>query len=101
MEAIDARALLRVQSADLAVRPLAQWKIDPYYVTAVGVYNRSAFEVPFEPRALRGELRFAAALHPALGPAGGGHSGTVWIVVTDQPFNRAVSGHASAFDPLR
>lgn len=88
---VSARAWLRVQAAYLAVWPLAQWKVGERYVTAVGAYNRSPREAPFDPRALRGDLRFAAALHPILGPAGGGHSGTVWAVVTDRPFNEAVN----------
>lgn len=87
---VSARAWLRVQAAYLAVLPLAQWKVGERYVTAVGAYNRSPREAPFDPRALRGDLRFAAALHPILGPAGSGHSGTVWAVVTDRPFNEAI-----------
>jgi len=60
-------------------------------VTALGVYNRATAAVPFEPRALRGELLFAAALHPTLGPQGSGHNGTVWAVVTRRPFNQALA----------
>lgn len=86
---------LRVQSAFLETRPLAQWKIEPFYVTAVGVFNHSPAQVPFEPRALRGHLRFVAALHPILGPQGSGHSGTVWAVVTDQPFDEAIRDDAA------
>lgn len=86
---------LRVQSAFLETRPLAQWNIEPFYVTAVGVFNHSPAQVPFEPRALRGNLRFVAALHPILGPQGSGHSGTVWVVVTDQPFDEAIRDDAA------
>ena len=82
---------LRVQGALLAVRPLASWKVGAYYVTALGVVNRRPFPVDFDPRALRGDLRFVAALHPVLAPAGSGHQHTVWAVVTDQPFHRAVA----------
>jgi len=82
---------LRVQGALLAVRPLASWKVGAYYVTALGVVNRRSFPVDFDPRALRGDLRFVAALHPVLAPAGSGHQHTVWAVVTDQPFHRAVA----------
>ncbi|MBK8168631.1 MAG: DUF3438 family protein [bacterium] len=92
---VDTRDWVRVQSAFLTVRPLRQWKAGDLYVTALGVTNRAAFEVPFDPLALRGDLTFAAALHPALGPAGSGHSGTVWVLVTRQPFNQAVARNAS------
>ena len=94
VQPIETRAWLRVQAADLEVRPLAQWKSGELYVTALGVYNRSAHRVTFDPRALRGELAFVAALHPILAPAGSGHQGTVWAVVTQQPFNRVVDRHA-------
>ncbi len=87
---IDTRAWLRVQSAYLTIQPLKQWKVGELYVTALWVTNRGAAEVPFDPRALRGALRFAAALHPTLGPQGSGHSSTVWAVVTGQPFNQAL-----------
>ena len=94
---IDTQAWLRVQAHTLTIRPLAQWKVGDRYVTALGVVNRGPAEVPFDPRALRGDLRFAAALHPALGPAGSGHHGSVWAVVSDQPFNRVLDhGPASA-----
>ena len=43
----------------------------------------------------RARLLFAAALQPTLEPAGSGHHGTVWAVVTEQPFNQAVLPHAS------
>jgi integrating conjugative element protein (TIGR03749 family) len=86
---------LRVQDALITVRPLASWQIGAHYVTALGVTNRRPFPVDFDPRALRGDLRFAAALHPTLAPAGSGHQHTVWAVVTDQPFHRAVAAHVA------
>jgi hypothetical protein len=86
---------LRVQDALITVRPLASWKIGAHYVTALGVTNRRAFPVDFDPRALRGDLQFAAALHPTLAPAGSGHQHTVWAVVTAQPFHRAVAAHVT------
>lgn len=93
---IETREWLRVQAAALEVRPLAQWQSGALYVTALGVYNRSAHPITFDPRALRGELAFVAALHPTLAPMGSGHQGTVWAVVTPQPFNRVVNRHAFA-----
>lgn len=88
--AIDRRALLRGQASDLVVRPLAQWQLGEHYVTALGVLNTGPRTVDFDPLALRGELLFAAALHASLQPAGSGHNGTVWAVVTAVPFNEAL-----------
>jgi hypothetical protein len=69
-------------------------KAGKLHVTALGVDNHGSRPVPFEPKALRGRLLFAAALQPTLEPAGSGHHGTVWAVVTEQPFNQAVLPHA-------
>ncbi|MCP5076232.1 MAG: DUF3438 family protein, partial [Rhodobacteraceae bacterium] len=90
VRSVSARDWLRIQSKYLEVQPLAQWKLGERYVTAVAVYNKSAQAVEFDPRALRGKPLFVAALHPTLRPAGSGHNGTVWAVVTDQPFNQTV-----------
>ena len=83
------QAWLRVQSSALTLQPLAQWKAGDRYVTVLGALNRSAAEIAFDPRAFRGDVLFAAALHPTLGPRGSGHNQSVWVVITSQPFNRA------------
>ena len=85
---LSSRQLLRVQSRFLTVRPLAQWQAGSHFVTALAVYNQSAQTVTFDPRALRRDVQFIAALHSELLPAGSGHNGTVWAVVTDRPFNQ-------------
>ena len=87
---IDTRAWLRVQSNVLTLQPLAQWHAQDRYVTALQVQNRGAMDVAFDPRALRGNWQFAAALHPTLAPQGSGHNQTLWVVITSQPFNRAL-----------
>ncbi|MCB1810681.1 MAG: DUF3438 family protein [Candidatus Competibacteraceae bacterium] len=86
---IPSRALLRVQAHFLSLQPLAQWQAGEQFVTALGVYNQSAHTVTFDPQALRLEALFIAALHGELGPAGSGHNGTVWAVVTEKPFNQS------------
>lgn len=90
VRAIDARRWLRLQHRALAVQPLAQWQINQHFVTAVGVENRSAQAVEFDPEALRGPLLFAVPLNPTLQAAGSGHNGTVWAVITPVPFNKAI-----------
>ena len=88
---INTRDWLRVQSNALTLQPLAQWHAQDRYVTALQVQNRGAMAVAFDPRALRGNWQFAAALHPTLAPQGSGHNQTLWIVITSQPFNRALN----------
>jgi len=98
VQPVDTRQWLRIQATALDVRPLAQWQSGALYVTAVGVENRSAQPITFDPRALRGDLAFVAVLHPTIAPMGSGHHGTVWAVVTHQPFNRALNHHAFTAD---
>ena len=92
---IAVRAWVRWPAASLQIRPLRQWQAGTLHVTALGVDNPGSRSVPFEPKALRGRLLFVAALHPTLEPAGSGHHGTVWAVVTEQPFNQAVIPHGA------
>jgi len=92
---IAVRDWVRWPVAGLRIQPLRQWKAGKLHVTALGVDNHGSRPVPFEPKALRGRLLFAAALQPTLEPAGSGHHGTVWAVVTEQPFNQAVLPHAA------
>ena len=87
---IAVRDWVRWPVAGLRIQPLRQWQAGKLHVTALGVNNPGSRPVPFEPKALRGRLLFAAALQPTLEPAGSGHNGTVWAVVTEQPFNQAV-----------
>lgn len=97
VRAINVRAWVRLPVTGLTIKPLKQWKAGNLHVTALGVYNGGSQVIPFEPKALRGRLLFAAALHPTLQPAGSGHNGTVWAIVTEPPFQHAVLPHA---DPL-
>lgn len=87
---IAVRDWVRWPVAGLRIQPLRQWQAGKLHVTALGVNNPGSRPVPFEPKALRGRLLFAATLQPTLEPAGSGHHGTVWAVVTEQPFNQAV-----------
>lgn len=92
---IAVRDWVRLPVAGLRIQPLRQWKAGKLHVTALGVDNHGSRPVPFEPKALRGRLLFAATLQPTLEPAGSGHHGTVWAVVTEQPFNQAVLPHGA------
>lgn len=93
VQPIAVRDWVRWPVAGLRIQPLRQWQAGKLHVTALGVSNHGSRPVPFEPKALRGRLLFAAALQPILEPAGSGHHRTVWAVVTEQPFNQAVRPH--------
>ncbi|PID64362.1 MAG: hypothetical protein CR962_01620, partial [Gammaproteobacteria bacterium] len=71
-------------------KPLKQWKINDDYVTVLLVNNLSARPVAFDPRALRGRLKFAAALSPVIQPQGSVNDQTLWAVITAVPFDTAI-----------
>ena len=93
---IAVRDWVRWPVAGLRIQPLRQWQAGKLHVTVLGVNNHGSRPIPFEPKALRGRLLFAAALQPTLEPAGSGHNGTVWAVVTEPPFNQAVMSHGAS-----
>lgn len=93
---IAVRDWVRWPVAGLRIQPLRQWRAGKLHVTVLSVNNHGSRPVPFEPKALRGRLLFAAALQPTLEPAGSGHNGTVWAVVTEPPFNQAVMSHGAS-----
>ncbi len=87
---IHSSQFVRVWYNRLSVKPLRQWKMGDKYVTVLLVNNTSPFAVEFDPRALRGRLMFAAALYPVIQPKGSPQDQTLWAVVTDMPFNKAI-----------
>ncbi len=84
------RQFLRVWHQRIALKPLAQWKIEGKYVTVLLANNLSHERIPFDPRALRGRLMFSAALSPVLEPQGSVNDQTLWAVITALPFNQAI-----------
>ncbi len=87
---IHTKQLVRIWHNRLSVRPLRQWKMGDKYLTILLVNNTSSVAVEFDPRALRGRLMFAAALYPVIQPKGSYQDQTLWAVVTDMPFNKAI-----------
>lgn len=81
---------VRVWGNQLAIKPLKQWKINDDYVTVLLVNNLSARPVAFDPRALRGRLKFVAALSPVIQPQGSVNDQTLWAVITAVPFDTAI-----------
>lgn len=88
---INGRQLLRVWSDRLKLRGLAQWRIDDYFVSAVHADNKSGLKVQFDPRALRGQWEFVAALHPVLFPNGSRTDQTIWVFISKMPFKQALA----------
>lgn len=82
---------VRLSGNRLALKQLAQWKIADKYLTVLLVQNRSALPIPFDPRALRGRIQFSAALHPIIQGAGSMTDQTLWSIITEVPFNQAIT----------
>ncbi len=81
---------VRVWGDRLSIKPLQQWRIADNYLTVLLVNNLSSSPVEFDPRALRGRIRFAAALYPVIQPQGNVQDQTLWAIVTAVPFNQAI-----------
>lgn len=48
--------------------------------------------VTFDPRAIRGNFRFVATLHETLQPRGHQEDTSIWVFISDVPFNQASGG---------
>lgn len=81
---------LRVVNNGLEVRALAQWNINGHFVTAIYVRNKTPRAIEFDPRGIRGDIKFVGAMHTFLRPRGESGDEGLWAVVTDQPFNIAI-----------
>jgi integrating conjugative element protein (TIGR03749 family) len=64
------------------VRPLAAWRLEDEWVTAVLLTNQSAQELVLDPRALQGDFVAATFQHHTLGPAREPSDATVLYLVT-------------------
>ncbi len=91
IEKVNLEHFIRM-SQEIEVNPLAQWKVGSLYVTTLGIKNNGRSEYQFDPRALRGEIKFVASLHPTIERQSSRHNETVWALVTPTPFSRAVGG---------
>lgn len=81
--------LIRMNAGKLKIKALRQWEIDGHYLTVLLVNNTSRQSVAFDPRALRGRFKFAAALYPVLEPSGSRFDQTLWAVITAVPFDKS------------
>lgn len=62
--------------------PIAAWRLDEYWVTAVKLRNRGSKTVQLDPRRLQAKLFAAAFQHAFLGPVGSPEDTTVAYLVT-------------------
>ncbi len=81
---------VRVWGNQLVIKPLKQWKINDDYLTVLVVNNVSAQAVEFDPRALRGRIKFSASLQPVIQARGDINDQTLWAVITAVPFDTAI-----------
>ncbi|MBB0025224.1 MULTISPECIES: TIGR03749 family integrating conjugative element protein [Burkholderiaceae] len=63
-------------------QPLASWRLEDQWVTAVKLTNTTARWIDLDPRALQGDFVAATFQHPTLGPAGRPADTTVVYLVT-------------------
>jgi integrating conjugative element protein (TIGR03749 family) len=63
-------------------QPLAAWRLQDQWVTAVRLTNTAARDLDLDPRALQGDFVAATFQHPTLGPAGTPSDTTVLYLVT-------------------
>jgi len=66
----------------VAATPMAAWRLENFWVTAVRLQNTSASVIPLDPRLLQGDFVAATFQHPDLGPAGQSGDTTVVYLVT-------------------
>ncbi|MDP8051512.1 DUF3438 family protein [Pasteurella atlantica] len=81
---------IRVWGNKVAIKPLKQWKINDDYLTILLINNTSSQPVTFDPRALRGRIKFTATIITTLEPKGNINDQTLYAVITSVPFNKAI-----------
>ena len=84
--------LLRVWQGKVQLKVLDSWLYQGQYITAVQARNTGIDPVTFDPRAIRGNFRFVATLHETLQPRGHQEDTSIWVFISDVPFNQASGG---------
>lgn len=77
------------RGALISAVPMASWRADDLYVTAVRLQNESRYAVVLDPRALRGEWRAATFQHSRLLPKNDEADTTAVYLISDRPFEAA------------
>ena len=84
--------LLRVWQGKVQLKVLDSWRYQGQYITAVQARNTGIDPVTFDPRAIRGRFLFVSTLHEVLQPRGHQNDTTIWVFISDVPFNQASGG---------
>ncbi|MBB4133375.1 TIGR03749 family integrating conjugative element protein [Xanthomonas sp. 3075] len=89
-------------SLPVRVQPLAAWRMEDQWVTAVRLTNTSPRWVDLDPRTLLGDFVAATFQHPGLGPAGDPTDTTVLYLVTrGRGLANALLPRISRIDPAQ
>ncbi len=81
---------IRIWGNKIAIKPLKQWKINDDYLTVLLINNTSSQPITFDPRALRGRIKFTATITTTLKPKGSINDQTLYAVITSVPFHKAI-----------
>lgn len=82
---------IRIAGGSLEIKALAQWSINGHFVTAIYVRNKTSRAIEFDPRGIRGDIKFVGAMHTYLEPRGTNGDEGLWAIVTAEPFNLAIN----------
>ena len=69
-------------SENVSSTPIAAWRLDDYWVTAVKLRNRGTATVQLDPRQLQAKLFAATFQHAFLGPVGSAEDTTIAYLIT-------------------
>ena len=64
--------------------PIAAWRTETHFVTAVHLENRTPESIVLDPRDLRGRWRTAAFVNSRLAPTGHHHAATILVLISDE-----------------
>ena len=76
----------------MQLKVLDSWHYQGQYITAVQARDTGIDPITFDPRAIRGRFLFVATLHETLQPRGHQDDTTIWVFISDVPFNQASGG---------
>ena len=82
---------IRTHSKAIHTRMVGAWMIDGHYVTAIYAQNKSGSRIAFDPMGFRGKYSFSATLNPNLEPKGSLGDETIWVFISDVPFQKSLT----------
>lgn len=82
---------IRTDARNIYTKMVGAWLIDGYYVTAIYAQNKSNTRLSFDPMAFRGKYLFSATLSPNIEPRGNIGDETIWVFISDVPFQKTMN----------